>query len=87
MTRQTLQDRLDALETKVARLETDATAPKRMAPTTQTMDEFLEDFSGIFEDDPIFLEAMKLGAEWRESSRPKAKSTSRKRRTHARPRH
>ena len=87
MARQTLQDRLDILEKKVARLETRSSVPMQIVPPAQTMDEFLEDFSGIFENDPIFLEAMKLGAEWRASSRPKAKSPSRKRRAHARPRH
>ena len=69
MAKQTLQEQVKTLEARVARLETHLAAPSESPG--QSVAEFLEDFSGIFENDPVFLEAMKLGAEWRASTRPK----------------
>jgi len=76
MAKQTLAEQVKKLETRVARLETRSDTPPESLG--QSAAEFLETFSGIFENDPIFLEAMKLGAEWRASTRPKAKSSRRK---------
>ena len=47
---------------------------------------FLESVVGIFENDPAFEEAARLGAEWRASFRPKARQrmTAKKRGKNAR---
>jgi hypothetical protein len=59
--------RLAALEEKVARLEQQATAP------SESKKHWIDDVVGAFADDPDFWEAMRLGREYRESLRPKAR--------------
>ena len=79
MAQRNLEEQVKTLEARVARLERSIVTSESDQRPGMTATEFLQTFSGIFENDPIYLEAMKLGAEWRESTRPKDKSLSRKR--------
>jgi hypothetical protein len=63
MSAQSVEQRLSALEAEVARLK-EKVAPEPSLP-------WWEKFAGMFAHDPIFLEAMRLGREYRESLRPK----------------
>jgi hypothetical protein len=60
----TLQDRVAALEAEVARLKEIIRASKAEIP-------WWKKIAGAFRGDPAFLEAMRLGREYRESLRPK----------------
>ena len=60
----TLEERLAAVEAEVARLKQEPTVPPNNQP-------WWEQIRGIFKDDPIYEEAMRLGREYRESLRPK----------------
>lgn len=74
------------LEKRVALLEAGLAEVQKQLPVNEKFP--LEDVAwGRFAGNPIFLEAMKLGREYRESLRPKAKAKTGRRRTHARPRH
>ena len=66
MTTATLERRVAALETEVAQMK------EQLAKTTNEGD-WLDDFYGAFAGDPHFAEAMRLGREYRESLRPKAR--------------
>jgi hypothetical protein len=77
MPKKSLEHRVAELEAKVAEL-----TPPANADTS-----FVESVWGTFRGDPVFLEAMKLGREYRESLRPKAKSTPARKRKNARARH
>ncbi len=66
MTIKTLENRLALLEAELADVKKRLPAKPR-----------LEDAAwGVFAGDPIFLEAMELGREYRESLRPKSKAKS-----------
>jgi len=66
MSAPSLEKRLEALEAEVAALKQKIAAGKDERPWWQQI-------SGAFRGDPAFLEAMKLGREYRESLRPKPK--------------
>ncbi|MBY0523764.1 MAG: hypothetical protein K2R98_10220 [Gemmataceae bacterium] len=57
-----LEDRVRALEIELARLKTKVEPPK---PS------WIDSVWGVFADDPDFLDAMRLGREYREAQRPK----------------
>jgi hypothetical protein len=59
MTIETLESRLTALEQEVMRLK------KRREPSDSQP--WWERIRGRFKDDPDYVEAMRLGREWRES--------------------
>ena len=60
-----LEDRVAALEAEVARLRANVEGEKQTAP------DWLDRIWGSFANDPLHEEAMRLGREWRESSRPR----------------
>ena len=62
-----LEERLEALETQVKRLE-----KQYLFPASQSGLPWWEQIRGTFQDDPAYDEAMRLGREYRESLRPKA---------------
>jgi hypothetical protein len=61
-----LKDRVAALETEVARL-------KEIVGNSKAKKPWWKEIVGAFRGDPAFLEAMRLGREYRESLRPKAR--------------
>jgi hypothetical protein len=60
-----LSDRVAALEVEIARLKA------KLEDAQQKEDPWIRDVSGAFAGDLAFLEAMRLGREYRESTRPK----------------
>jgi hypothetical protein len=60
-----LKDRVAALEAEVARLKT------KVEGATSSEKPWWKQIWGAFANDPHFEEAMRLGREYRESSRPK----------------
>jgi hypothetical protein len=66
-----IQQRLTALEAEVAALKKQLNGGKDDRPWWQQI-------AGAFQGDEAFLEAMKLGREYRESLRPKPKAKKRK---------
>jgi hypothetical protein len=73
-----LEVRVAALEAELARLK------KQVEPASTPSKAWWREI-GTFEDDPIYDEAMRLGAEYRRSLRPKSAKRGRKR--NGRPRH
>ncbi len=71
MAKRTLEEQVKTLEARVARLEKSVETSETEESRGPTMTEFLQTFCGIFENDPDFEEAARLGAEWRASFRPK----------------
>lgn len=68
-----IEHRVAALESEVARLK------KRLEKAVPSQVDWLDAFSGVFDNDPVYEEAMRLGREYRESLRPKAaRKTARK---------
>ena len=67
-----IESRVAALEAEVARLK------RRLSSPTDRRGEWLEEISGVFTDDAIHQEAMRLGREYRESLRPKAPAKARR---------
>ena len=61
-----LKDRVAALEAEVARL-------KEIVGNSEPKEPWWKRIAGTFAGDPAFLEAMRLGREYRESLRPKPK--------------
>jgi hypothetical protein len=61
-----LELRVAALETELARLK------ERVEKSSGSQGDWLDDIYGVFTNDPIYEEAMRLGREYRESLRPKA---------------
>jgi hypothetical protein len=59
-----LEDRVAALEADDARIKAKMDAADKANPWN-------EDVYGAFANDPVFLEAMRLGLEYRDSQRPK----------------
>ncbi len=62
---QDLEERVALLEQEVRRLQAQV-ARGTGAVSGRTAPDFLEQFAGIFRDDPTFDEAVRLGREWRE---------------------
>lgn len=58
--------RVTALEAEVARLK------ERGEKALPSRGDWLDEIFGVFDNDPIYEEAMRLGREYRESLRPKA---------------
>lgn len=71
MSASSMETRLTALEAEVAALKKQINDGKDNRPWWQQI-------SGAFQGDKAFLEAMKLGREYRESLRPKPKPKKRK---------
>jgi hypothetical protein len=61
----TMAERIARLESQVSRLSHDAAVTTSATPWWKTI-------VGVFQDDPEFDEAMRLGREYRESLRPAA---------------
>lgn len=61
-----LKQRVTALEAEVARLK------ERVEKAVPSRGDWLDEIFGVFDNDPIYEEAMRLGREYRESLRPKA---------------
>ena len=59
----------ETLEQRVAALEAEVESLKERLPATEPPAPWWQQISGIFKDDPMFDEAMRLGREWRESER------------------
>jgi hypothetical protein len=74
MTKAKLADRVAALEREVARLA------MKLEHADKKDDPWKTDVFGAFAGDPDFLEAMRLGREWRESFRPKPRKRRARRR-------
>lgn len=61
------------LEDRVAKLETEFNSLRKLLGEQPSPTKDWRAIIGTFADDPIFEEAMKLGREYRESLRPKAR--------------
>jgi hypothetical protein len=72
MTKVQLERRVHALEGQIARLK--AELEELRGPEVP----WWQKISGSFADDPDFKEAMRLGREWRESFRPKPRTSKKK---------
>ena len=68
-----LEERIAALEAEVARLKEIVSNSKAETP-------WWKKITGAFRGDPAFLEAMRLGREYRESLRPKSRKTKKSKR-------
>ena len=66
------------LEKRVAALEEELAALRRKIETVAPSTPWWERIAGTFEHDPIYEEAMKLGRKYRESLRPKKRSSRKK---------
>lgn len=71
MSGSSMEQRLAALEAEVAALKKQVSGGKDDRPWWQRI-------AGAFQGDKAFLEAMKLGRDYRESLRPKPKAKKRK---------
>jgi hypothetical protein len=60
-----LEERVAVLEAEVARLK------QERASVAEPKRPWWEEIRGTFKDDPHYVEAMRLGREYRESHRPK----------------
>jgi hypothetical protein len=69
MSQAKLEQRLVALERQVARLAEKVGHEAEIPPKIP----WWKQISGVFADDPAFDEAMRLGREYRESLRPRAR--------------
>jgi hypothetical protein len=67
MGKRSLKDRVAALEAEVARLKAKAEGSDKPS------DPWMEKVWGAFANDPDFLEAMRLGREYRVSLRPRSR--------------
>ena len=61
-----IEHRVAALEAEMARVK------EQLERAVPSRGDWLDAFSGVFDDDPVYEEAMRLGREYRESLRPKA---------------
>lgn len=61
-----LELRVVALEAEMARVK------EQLRKSTGPQGDWLDEIYGVFNNDPIYEEAMRLGREYRESLRPKA---------------
>jgi hypothetical protein len=72
MTKAQLERRVHALEGQIARLNAE------LEEIRGPQEPWWEKIVGIYANDPAFDEAMRLGREWRESFRPKKRSSKKK---------
>jgi hypothetical protein len=70
MTIKDLENRISAVEQEIAQLKAERLTSAKRHPIHA-----LEKLHGTFEDDEAFREAMRLGRKWRDSYRPKPRST------------
>jgi hypothetical protein len=61
------------LEKRVAALEAEVAKLKEIVDNSKPKEPWWKEIVGAFRGDPAFLEAMRLGREYRESLRPKAR--------------
>jgi hypothetical protein len=61
-----LEQRVAALEAEVKQLK------EQVKKAVSSQGDWLDEIFGVFDNDPIYEEAMRLGREYRESLRPKA---------------
>ena len=66
---QTLEDRVALLEAEVRHLRMELKREQGIV-SGRTSPDFLEEFTGIFANDPTFPEFVRLGQEWRYADRP-----------------
>jgi len=66
-----LKDRVAALEAEVAKL-------KEMVVNAKSKKPWWKEIAGAFRGDPAFLEAMRLGREYREALRPKLRKKTKR---------
>jgi hypothetical protein len=59
------------LEERVAALEAEVAILKEIVGNSKSKEPWWKEIVGAFRGDPAFLEAMRLGREYRESLRPK----------------
>ncbi|MGH8597905.1 MAG: hypothetical protein ACREXT_14705 [Gammaproteobacteria bacterium] len=59
-----LELRVTALETEMARVK------EQLQKSAPSQGDWLDEIFGVFDNDPIYEEAMRLGREYRESLRP-----------------
>ncbi len=69
MSRPNVEVRLTAIETELASLK------KQVQLNKETKPDWLDSVWGSFANDPMYDEAMELGRKYRESLRPKEKTT------------
>lgn len=74
MPAETLEARLSALEREMAQIK------RSLRSKSGSAEPWWERIAGVFEDDPVFEQAMKLGRPYRESLRP-SRGEHRSRRT------
>ena len=67
MTPSQLEKRLAVLEAELAKLKSKVEGSDAAKP-------WWEEIAGTFQDDPIYVEAMKLGRQYRQSQQPRAAS-------------
>ena len=61
------------IELRVAALEAEmARVKEQLEKSAGSQGDWLDEIFGVFDNDPIYEEAMRLGREYRESLRPKA---------------
>ena len=70
MANATVEERLTALETEIQRLKQERSGTEETLPQNEVP--WWKRIVGVYKDDPEFVEAMRLGREYRESLRPKA---------------
>ena len=73
-----LKDRVAALEAEVARLKAKVESTKKPAQVPLE-----EKIWGTFANDPLYLEAMRLGREYSESLRPKPRKGRKRKHGHS----
>ena len=64
-----LEERVSLLEAEVRHLRMELKREQGIV-SGRTSPDFLEEFAGIFANDPTFPEAVRLGQEWRYADRP-----------------
>ncbi len=64
MPAQTIEERLTAVETELQKIKQE----KEQSKEKEKARPWWEQIRGQFKDDPDYLEAMRLGREWRESN-------------------
>jgi hypothetical protein len=69
-----LEERVAALEAEVAKLRNGKSSTERASDSHTWLDAIY----GSFANDPLYLEAMRLGRAYRESTRPKKRKPKKK---------
>ena len=65
MTSETMETRLSALEREMAQIK------RLLQSKPGSVEPWWERIAGVFEDDPVFEQAMNLGRQYRQSLRPR----------------